>query len=214
MWACGLSWSLFLVLPLASWLIRGTERQNDLPRFHTHKTGIMMLFCFLKYSVICGWKELCKNYTCYYCSLPRLGETAPLCCMAHDVSSVLVVPCTGWAAASSAQCCGHVLWATAITALASSAENSNEFQMLLLVNIIYLHSLHLVPWDLTDISPQNIPRFASLEMNLVPLGVGGGGCVCEPSRVSLRVPTQNKHAGWVPCPYTKIWGARLASIPA
>lgn len=97
--------------------------------------------------------------------LPRLGETAPLCCMACDVSSVLVVPCTSWAGASSAQCCGHILWATAITALASSAENSDEFQMLLLVNVIYLHSLHLIPWDLTDISPQNVPPLPLWQWN-------------------------------------------------
>lgn len=88
--ARGLSWSLLLVLPLASWLTWGTKRQNDLPKFHTHKTGIMMLFCFLKCSEICGWKELYKS--CYHYFLPRLGGTTILCWMAHNFRSVHAVP--------------------------------------------------------------------------------------------------------------------------
>lgn len=93
-WASGLSWFLFLVLPLASWLIWGTKRQNDLLKFHTHKTGIMMLFCFLKCSEICGWKELSK--TCYYYFLPGLDETAILWWMIHDFRHVHVVPWHCW----------------------------------------------------------------------------------------------------------------------
>lgn len=38
-------------------------------------------------------------------------------------------------------------------------------------------------------------------------------CMCEPSGASLWSPPQNKPAGWVPYPHTKIWGAPLVSVP-
>lgn len=102
-WAGGLSWSLF-GFALAPWLTQGMKRQSALTNFHTHKTGIMMLFWFLRCSEMCGWKQLYKS--CYLFLLPRLVETA-FFTEWHLILDVYVQhPGSSWRAASSAEFCG------------------------------------------------------------------------------------------------------------
>lgn len=102
--AGGLSWSLFLVLPLASWLTQGMKRQNALTKFYTCKTGIIMLFCFLSGSEMCGWKELYKN--CYLFLLPKPGETSFLTEWCLILEVYVQYPGSNWRGASSAESCG------------------------------------------------------------------------------------------------------------